>query len=304
MSSVRSHRRRFLWWPVSAVAALGVMFITVSAYFSFRFTSPVRKPAGDFAPYLPPTTENIHFTANDGVSLSGWFVPREGATRAAILLHGNGSHRRHMLTRAKFLHAHGYAVLLYDARGHGESRGDRVSFGWFETRDLLGAIDYLRGRGFREFGLIGASQGGATVALAARELRDVKWVVLESVYPTLRDAVDRRFRQMFGVPGWLAGMLLVPMAEWRLGMSVNEVNPIERIGDFRCPVMFMHGDADRNTVPESARALFARGREPKSIWLVPGAGHVDLYPVAPADYESHLLEFIASATGERASVAQ
>jgi uncharacterized protein len=298
-------RNRRPWlWLLASLATMSVMFVAVSAFFAMRFTSPVPKPAGDFAPFLPPATENVRFAATDGVSLSGWFASRQGATRAVVLLHGNGSHRRHMLTRAQFLHARGYAVLLYDARAHGESSGDRVSFGWFEKRDLLGALDYLRGRGFREFGLIGASQGGATVALAARELRDVKWVVLESVYPTLADAVDRRFRTMFGVPGWLAGMLLVPMAEWRLGMSVNDVNPVERIADLRCPVFIIHGGADRHTLPESARVLLARAHDPKSIWFVPGAGHVDLYPLAQADYETRLLEFIAAATGERALVAQ
>ena len=62
-------------------------------------------------------------------------------------------------------------------------------------------IDWLRTRGFHQFGCIGESQGGATIALAAAELHEVKWVVLESVYPTLHNAVDRRFREL---PGHLA----------------------------------------------------------------------------------------------------
>jgi fermentation-respiration switch protein FrsA (DUF1100 family) len=186
--------------------------------------------------------------------------------------------------------------LLYDARGHGESDGDHVSIGWFETRDLLGALDYLRSRGFRDFGLIGESQGGATVALAARELRDVKWVVLESVYPTLRDAVDRRFRLFFRVPGWLGAALMVPFAEWRLGISADDVTPVERIIDLSSPVFILHGDRDRHTLPEAAQAFFAKAREPKSLWLVPGAAHVDLYGFAKTDYEKRLLGFIASAT--------
>src|SRR4051812_39765632 len=283
---------------IALVASLGVIFVSISAFFAIRFTSPVQRPAGDFTEYLPTTTENVRFNATDGVSLAGWFVPRTGATRAAILLHGHGSHRRQMLARAKLLNAHGYAVLLYDARAHGESDGDRVSIGWFEKRDLLGALDYLRSRGFREFGLLGASQGGATIALAAAELRDVKWVVLEGVYPTLRDAVDRRFRRFFAIPGWLGAMCMVPFAEWRLGISIDDVAPIAHIAEFRCPVFILHGENDRNTLPASAQAMFARARVPKSIWLVPGAAHVDLYGFAKADYEKRLLDFIASATGE------
>jgi fermentation-respiration switch protein FrsA (DUF1100 family) len=291
-------RRRLGRWLIAVVALLGVAYVGFSAYYAIQFTSPMPKPAGSFAEYLPSTTETVRFNATDGVPLSGWFVPQPGATRAAILLHGHGSNRRQMLARARLLHAHGYAVLLYDARGHGESGGDRISIGWFEKRDLLGALDYLRGRGFREFGLIGLSQGGATIALAASELRDIKWVTLESVYPTLRDAVDRRFRRMFALPGWLAGMLMIPMAEWRLGVSIDEVSPLAHVAELRCPIFFLQGEADLSTLPESARALYALAREPKSLWLVPGAAHVDMYGFAKAEYEKRLLEFIARATGE------
>jgi alpha-beta hydrolase superfamily lysophospholipase len=51
-----------------------------------------------------------------------------------------------MIARARLLRAHGFAVLLYDARGHGESDRSRVSFGLHETRDLLGALAYMRSR--------------------------------------------------------------------------------------------------------------------------------------------------------------
>jgi fermentation-respiration switch protein FrsA (DUF1100 family) len=155
----------------------------------------------------------------------------------------------------------------------------------------------------REFGLLGESQGGATIALAARELREVKWVVLESAYPTLRDAVDCRFRGTFGIPGWLGGMLMVPLAELRLGIDVDRIAPIEHVGELGCPVLILHGDQDKKTLPESARALFARAREPKSLWIVPGAAHVDLYGYAKADYEQRLRQFIEHATTPEAIAA-
>jgi pimeloyl-ACP methyl ester carboxylesterase len=296
--SLPTKQRSRFWRSLAGIFVLALLaFIGASEYFAVKFTSPIRKPAGSFSDWLPSTTENVRFAATDGLSLSGWFVPREGATRAVVLLHGHGSHRRQVLARAKFLHAQGYAVLLYDARGHGESEGDRISIGWFETRDLLGALDYLRGRGFREFGLIGISQGAATIALAAPKLRDVKWIVLESVYPTLRDAIDHRFQRMFSLPGSIAGLLMVPLAEWRLGMSVDDVAPIAHVAELACPVFILHGDRDTSTLPQSAEAMFARAREPKRFWMVPGAAHVDLYGVTKSDYEQRLLDFIRSATG-------
>jgi fermentation-respiration switch protein FrsA (DUF1100 family) len=287
---------RLTRWLLALTGLAGLGFAGVSAYFAFQFTKPARRAIGDFTAYLPASTETVQFAATDGVQLAGWFVPQPGAKRAVVLLHGYGSSRKQMLARAKFFHDAGYAVFLYDARGQGTSSGDHVSIGLLETRDLQGALAFLRGRGLREFGLLGESQGGATIAIAAPELRDIKWVVLESSYPTLRDAIDRRYRGTFGIPGWLGGLLMVPFAEWRLGIDVDDVSPIAHIGEFQCPVFILHGDRDQKTLVAAAHALFARAHEPKSLWIVPGAAHVDLYGYAKGEYEQRLRQFIERAS--------
>ncbi len=279
---------------LSALLA-GLGFIAVSAFFAWQLTGPMRRPLGAAPERFLSAHESVRFPARDGISLAGWFVPCAGAKQAVVLLHGHGSTRTQMLARAKLLHDHGYAALLYDARGHGESSGELVSFGWYETRDLLGALDWLRDRGFTEFGLIGASQGGATIALAAAELRGVRWAVLESTYPTLTNAVDRRFRKTFHVPGWLAGVVMVPLAEWRLGLHASTISPRDAVAKLPCPVLIMIGERDAHTHPADAREIFDRAREPKSFWLVPAAAHVDLYGFAKQDYERHLLNFISTA---------
>ena len=279
---------------LAGISLLG--FVAVSGFFARQFTSPQPKPVGDFVPFLPATTQAVRFTATDGVSLAGWFTPNAENAKAVVLLHGNGSTRRQMLARAGLLQKAGYAVLLYDARGHGESDGDRVSLGKYETRDLLGALAFIRSRGSPEIGLVGVSQGGATIALAGASLgQDIRWAVIESTYPNLHDAIDCRFRSMFGIPGWLGGMLMVPMAEWRLGLSADEIDPLASIERLPCPVFILHGADDTHTLEASARALYECAPGPKKFWLVPGAGHVDLYGFAKDDYEQQMLAFIAAA---------
>jgi pimeloyl-ACP methyl ester carboxylesterase len=273
-----------------ALGALG--FVAVSAYFARDFTGPARRASSTRPEQFLTAFEAVRFPARDGVKLEGWFVPCPGASQAVVILHGHGGTRAQGLARARLLREHGYAVLLYDARGHGASEGELVSFGWFETRDLLGALDWLRPRGFTEFGCIGLSQGGATIALAAAELRDVRWAVLEGVYPTLPNAIDRRFRRTFGMPGWLAGSLMVPLAERRLGVKADEISPRAGIARLTCPVFVMSGELDRQTLPRDAREVFDAASGPKSWWLVTGAGHVDLYGHAKDVYAGRLLEFI------------
>jgi fermentation-respiration switch protein FrsA (DUF1100 family) len=277
------------------VAVLGViLFGGISAFFAWHFTGAIRRPLGARPGEYLTEWEEVHFRARDGIELAGWFVPCRGARQAVLLLHGHGSTRTQMLARAKFYHAHGYAAFLYDSRGHGESGGRLVTFGWRETGDLLGAFDWLRAKGFTEFGCAGVSLGGATVAQAAADLRDVRWVVLESVFPSLDNAVDRRCRRFVGLPGWLAGSLMIPLAEWRMGRRAGQISPRDSIANLSCPVLIMTGENDRHTLPIDARAVFDHAPEPKFFWLVPGAAHVDLYGFAPKRYEERLSQFLAS----------
>jgi dipeptidyl aminopeptidase/acylaminoacyl peptidase len=129
-------------------------FFLVSALFAYRFTSPPRREMAAAPEKFLTTFENVRFASRDGISLAGWFVPCNDtptSKKAVVLLHGYGSTRTQMLARAKLLSANGYAALLYDARAHGQSEGSLASFGYYETRDLLGALDWLRTRGFVSF---------------------------------------------------------------------------------------------------------------------------------------------------------
>lgn len=46
-----------------------------------------------------------------------------------------------MANYAYMFHQMGYNVLLPDDRGHGQSAGKYISFGWQDRRDYLGWID-------------------------------------------------------------------------------------------------------------------------------------------------------------------
>ena len=289
----RTVRPRALFRPLGlAITAIGIAAFVVSVFFAWQLTGPQRRALKPIPSDFGYPVESTTFNATDDITIAGWFVPYENSSRGVVLLHGNGSTRSQMIARAKFLRAHGYAVLLYDARGHGESAGNLVSVGWYETKDLLGALAFLRSKGCTEIGCIGASQGGATIALAAPDLHDVKWVVLEGVYPTIRIALDRRFRHTLFLPGWLAGLFMIPIAEWRLGVSLDEIAPVKTIGKLSCPVLVMGGESDLHTTRDDTLELYNAAQAPKMLWLVPNAPHKDLYGFAHEEYEKHLLDFI------------
>ncbi|MGC4073551.1 MAG: alpha/beta hydrolase [Nibricoccus sp.] len=292
--------KRKLYFVSIAAVLLGLStFVWLSALQARQLTSAMRRPVPSLAESALSGVETVTFSSTDGLLLSGWWMPSPGSDTTVILLHGHGSNRRQMIGRAKLLRDHGYSVLLYDARGHGESAGELVSFGLHEANDLLGALDFARSKGSRNFGLIGASQGGATIVLSGSRLRNVKWAVIESVYSDLRTAVDRRCRYHAHLPGWLLGCLMIPFAEDRVGMSIDQISPRAKISEISFPVFVLSGDRDRHTMTTDTQSLFDAAKPPKELWFVEGAGHVDLYGFAKERYEQRLFAFIASAENRR-----
>src|SRR5690606_17900629 len=98
-----------------------------------------------------------------------WYVePANGAV--VVLAHGAGSTRSNVLDHAVVLVDHGYGILAVDARGHGDSAGRAMDFGWWGDEDLGAAVDWLAERPEVDHtAVLGLSMGGeeAIGALAA-----------------------------------------------------------------------------------------------------------------------------------------
>ncbi len=239
-----------------------------------------------------PQAQPVSLAAGADARAEGWFL--EGAGRAAVLLlHGIGSDRRSMLARARFLHAQGYAVLLVDLPGQGESLAPAVTFGLREAEGVRTALEWLRRQApGQKIGVIGTSLGAASLVLC-RDCPPVDAVVLESMYPTIEEAVEDRLRMRLGPFGKPLANLLLWQLPLRLDIAATELHPIARLPGLKAPVLIAAGSADRHTtLPETMR-LFAAAREPKSLWVVEGAEHVDLHEYAPAEYERRIGEFLA-----------
>jgi fermentation-respiration switch protein FrsA (DUF1100 family) len=247
----------------------------------------------------------VTFQSQTGSALRAWYAPGRAGFGAVLLLHGVGSNRTSMLSRLRFLHARGYAVLAPDFQAHGESPGEHVTFGARESLDAAAAVQFLRNSAPNErLGVIGVSMGGAAALVGPKPL-DVDAMVLESVYPTFRDAVSDRLKVWLGPAGVLGpaiAPLLIDIVGPEIGVEADSLRPIERIASVREPVLMLAGSDDEYTPIKESLALFARIRSPKRFWEVPGAGHVDLHDFAPAEYERVVGSFLAEQLwGQRAT---
>lgn len=276
-----------------ALLALGaVAFLVVCWLLGGRLSAPA--PVAALAAPADLPLEAVSFASVSGSTIQGWFLRgREGAG-AVLLLHGVRANRSHLLPRARLLWEAGYSVLLIDLQAHGASPGEHITFGYLESRDVRAAVAYLRRRlpGERLGGL-GTSLGGAAT-LVGPQPAGFDAVVLESVYPTLREAVEDRIRIRLGPLAAPLTPLLLLQIRPRLGFSPDELRPIDGIGRLGAPVLLIAGDADRHTPLAETRRLFAAARAPKELWIVPGAAHVDLYTFAGPEYERRILAFFAA----------
>jgi uncharacterized protein len=133
-----------------------------------------------------PTIREVSF-ASAGITLSGTLLALLKPVAAVVLVHGSGREAR-MLGLARWLAAHGVAALTYDKRGVYAGPEVGTINVTPENLDLLAgdaaaAVLYLSCQLAPKdapIGLIGVSQGGWVVPLAAVRTPAVKFMVLWS----------------------------------------------------------------------------------------------------------------------------
>lgn len=292
-------RPRVRWLRYAAAAfALGVLMLVggvVGAGFFLSSPAPARIGAAP-ADLL---AESVTFVSGSGARLSGWFVAGRPGGGAVVLMHGVRGNRLAMVRRARLLHSEGFAVLLFDFQAHGESPGQRITFGRLEGMDATAAVAFLRQRLPNErIGAIGSSLGGAAMLLGPAPL-PVDALVLESVYPDIGSAIANRVRAVLGPAvgrlamwptAWLFETILPPI----LGMRPAELRPIDHIARITAPVMIASGTHDTRTTMAETRMMFDRAPEPKLLWAVEAAEHVDLEGYGPEEYRARVVAFLAA----------
>lgn len=197
---------------------------------------------------------------------------------------------------ARAFHLQGnFHLLLLDFRGHGASAGEQVSFGINEARDIGAVLDALLAQPeFKDLpvGCLGISMGGAIALLAAAQDSRIRAVVCEGAYADWGKAIARGIWMSYHIPRFPLGQWVIGATGIRLGRRPEELSPVRAIGKIAPrPVMIIHGLEDRSIPPEEARALFEAAREPRDLWLVPGAEHVACFYLNPEEYLRRVLGF-------------
>ena len=297
-----SHRRKWLWiaLSVAGLALLGAgALIGTAAYLAETLARVERVMPAETPASLGVAYESVRFPSRgDPLALDGWFIPAVVDAPAVVLVHGEKYHRADptlkMLELAADLHAAGYNVLMFDLRGHGGSEGRFFSAGYYERRDVLGAVDYLGTRGFppHRIVLLGFSLGASTVLMAAGEEPGLAALVIDSAFADINSMMHREAARRNR-----AARYLVPLLVWftrlRYGYDIRDVKPLEAVATVQTPSLFIYGSEDRPAMVEDSHGLFsASGASAKELWGVSDAGHAKGYRTAPQEYVARVVSFM------------
>jgi len=174
----------------------------------------------------------VSFTTYDNVIIDGRLFG-DGDV-AVILCHMFPNDQTAWFPFAPELAQKGFAALTFDFRGYGESGGDQEISEI--PRDLEAAVDFMRGQGFSEIYLVGASMGGTASLIVAAQ-----------------DEV--------------AGVVAISAPQSFQGLEALDV-----VADVTEPKLFIASEGDLSAV-SSLELFFEKAPDPKEERLFTGSAH-------------------------------
>jgi len=291
----RKKRGCLYWLRLLGFGLLGGILVTV-ILIEAAYIADAVKPAPSSVGSLPAAVDGRAYkpvdlyNEADDIHLSGWYLPSANGA-VVILLHGYGSNRLEMLSRANVLAEHGYGVLLYDLRAHGESGGDRRAFGWEDVSDVRAALDLLSARedvDQEKIGILGFSIGGQIALRAAAEYDNIAAVIADDpAYVTIDDAppAASNSEKFAYFVSWVDGRGVslwsgVPIPEG-VPEVLDEITPR--------PIFFI--DTGTGGGMKYTRHLYELAGEPKTLWEIPETYHGGQFNARPEEYTARMIEF-------------
>jgi dienelactone hydrolase len=279
------------------LAAIVLVYCVLSAFGARRAMEIPRLPLNFWPSSYGLKYKDVFFPSrDDNVKLKGWFLPG-GNTTAVLIVNGGFENRvdenSDTLGITGDLVAKGYDVLLFDLRGRGESEGKGRSLLNIE-KDIGGAVDYLLQQGYdaANICILGFCSGAASACIFAGQNK-VGAVILDGCFVdvpmiVVREAGTER------IPSWLTRIFIPGLtAASRLFYGYRIINPIDVVGEIKCPVFFIHEQYDNVITREETRRLFLASRNPANqIWEVGNAQHSQSFRTDGKEYIQKVDDFL------------
>jgi fermentation-respiration switch protein FrsA (DUF1100 family) len=219
--------------------------------------------------------ELVRYPSLNGKELTALFFKTNQKPKGTIVhFHGNYGNVSSHFPLSIFLLKYGFDVLAFDYEGYGASEGRPTPKHLLE--DGIASVRYAQAH-LRDPGtgvaVLGQSLGGATAVVATAQEPLVKAAVIEAAFSSHAAMVRAALKR--------------PVITWFL-------YPV-------APLLFIHGDQDEIIPVEMSKELYEKAREPKKLWIVSGARHLEPRRKAGIVYEQTVADFftLALSTGTK-----
>lgn len=237
----------------------------------------------------------------DNLRLHATYFPAlasgQGKKKIVICFHGYTSQGlSDYIGLSDYYQKRGFAMLLPDARAHGQSEGEYIGFGCLDRQDALGWIRWA----VNELGedveilLHGTSMGAATLLmLSGLSLPEqVKGIVSDCGFTSPKEVFTHVLHSMYHLPAFP----LIPGADLvnrkLAGYGMDECNAKREVEKATVPILFIHGSADTFVPCSMCDEIYEHCASPKRKLIVEGAAHAESYYKDMEKYEKALTEFI------------
>jgi pimeloyl-ACP methyl ester carboxylesterase len=169
----------------------------------------------------------------------------------------------------------GYDVILFDFRGHGQSKG---LFYWTsrEYLDLLTVVEFAA-KSYGEIGLIGLSLGAATGIIAASKTSLINSMISISA-PVEVAKIDYRFWQLDARNDLFYNLI----GDGRRGKGVRpgpfwfkKEKPLELVKQTKIPIFYIHGDSDWVIRYWHSQELYKNTAAMKRLSIIKNGAHAE-----------------------------
>ena len=251
--------------------------------------------------------EDVYITSFDGLKLHATYFPGmedeagrpadvSGVKKAVICFHGyTGEGLSNHIAIADYFLKKGYAMLMPDARAHGESEGEYIGFGCLDRKDALSWVNWLIGKCGNDVAIMlhGTSMGGATVLMASGlDLPcQVKGIVSDCGFTSPKEVFTHVLNHMYHLPAFPAIQGADLINKRLAGYGMDECNAKYEVQKAKVPILFIHGSSDTFVPLSMCHEIYENCASPKRKLIVEGAAHAESYYKDMADYEKVLTEF-------------
>ncbi|HLG16926.1 MAG TPA: alpha/beta fold hydrolase [Blastocatellia bacterium] len=299
--------RRAGWIALGAAGSLAVLIAAASYPLSGLLIRPRMKRMSQLkSPHLKSLMrrmgvyfEEIVFPSFDGTRLYGWWMAVAEAAPTIVVLHGVKKNRTDVLRASLVLRRAGFNVLVFDGRGHGNSEGRYVTYGFYERRDVESAIGWLiadKNVDPDRIGLAGESMGAAIALQVSAHNSRVRAVWADSPFASLQRVAREFVGRVTGLPQAVLNPVfwtVIQVANYRGKFDMRTVDPLRLAAQITCPVYLVHGTADQLIATAHTENIHDALAGEKHLWLVEDAAHARAFRRAKRKYAERLCGFFS-----------